>query len=119
MPTQVLELAERALVNLDSKALVSLYADKFVYEDTSAGLRIDTKEALSSYFERLFGLPEVKFSNVSFFSAGDRGAGQWTWEGRSRQSGAHFAVRGASLFKLREDTIEEEIVFYDPRPAYA
>lgn len=82
MPTHVLELAERALVNLDSKALVSLYADKFVFEDTSEGLRIETKEALSSYFERLFGLPEVKFSGVSFFSAGDRGAGQWTWEGR-------------------------------------
>jgi hypothetical protein len=119
MPTHVLELAEKALVALNSKQLASLYAADFVFEDTSAGLRIDTKPALIHYFDQLFALPEVKFSNVSFFSAGDRGAGQWTWEGRSRQSAARFAVRGASLFKLKGDTIVEEVIFYDPRPAQA
>ena len=119
MPTHVLELAEKALASMDSKALTSLYADRFLFEDTSAGIRIETKEALKGYFDRLFGLPEVKLSNVSFFSSEDRGAGQWTWEGRSSRSGTPFAVRGASLFKLAGDMIEAEVIFYDPRPADA
>ncbi len=119
MPTHVLELAEKGLVGLNSRTLASLYGDEFTFEDTSAGLRIQTKEALIDYFDRLFAMPEVKFSNVSFFNAGNRGAGQWTWEGRSSQSGTPFAVRGASLFTLTEDAITEEIIFYDPRPAHA
>lgn len=119
MPTSVLDLAEDALVALDSQGLVSLYASEFTFEDTSAGLRIDTKEALIDYFDQLFALPNVKFSNVSFFAAGDRGAGQWTWEGKSGQSGTPFAIRGASLFRLKGATIAEEILFYDPRPADA
>jgi hypothetical protein len=119
MSTSVLEAAEKALVALDTKALTPLYADPFAFEDTSAGLRITTLEALTDYFDQLFGFPDVKFSDVSFFRAGDRGAGQWTWEGKSRQSGTHFAIRGASLFRLQGATIAEEIIFYDPRPAYA
>ncbi|MDR7492537.1 MAG: nuclear transport factor 2 family protein [Armatimonadota bacterium] len=118
MSGTVLELAEKALVALDSIGLASLYADDFAFEDTSAGIRITTKDALIAYFDRLFAWPDVRFSNVSFFTAGDRGAGQWTWEGKS-QSGARFTIRGASLFRLKGATIAEEIVFYDPRPAYA
>ncbi|MDQ7850127.1 MAG: nuclear transport factor 2 family protein [Armatimonadota bacterium] len=119
MSTTVLELAEQALVALDSIGLASLYADDFAFEDTSAGVRITTKDALIDYFDQLFAWPDVKFSNVSFFTAGDRGAGQWTWEGKSTQSGTPFTIRGASLFKLKGSTIAEEIIFYDPRPAYA
>jgi hypothetical protein len=119
MESHVLEEAEKALVALDAAKLSSLYADAFAFEDTSLGLRIETKEALIEYFDQLFGLPGVKFSKVSFFTAGDKGAGQWIWEGRSRHSGAHFAIRGASLFRIRKDKIEEECIFYDPRPAYA
>ena len=119
MSTSVLESAEKALVALDTKGLTSLYADDFAFEDTSSALRIDTKDALIDYFDQLFALPGVKFSNVSFFTAGDRGAGQWTWEGKSRRSGTPFAIRGASLFRLKGTTIVEEIIFYDPRPAYA
>src|SRR3990170_8904151 len=100
MPSDVLRQAEKALVSLDADTLVSLYADQFVFEDTSSGTRISTREDLKAYFDRLFAMPDVKFSEVSFFSKGDRGAGQWTWGGRSRQSGEPFAVRGASLFKL-------------------
>ncbi len=118
MPRHVLKLAERALIGLSSRELASLYATDFAFEDTSVGLRIDTRAALIDYFDQLFAWPEVSFSNVSFFAAGDRGAGRWTWEGKSRLSGAHFAIRGASLFRLKGNTITEEIIFYDPRPAH-
>ncbi len=119
MSTSVLELAEKALVALDAKSLTSLYGEDFAFEDIPAGLRISTKEALADYFDQLFAWPDVKFSNVSFFTSGDRGAGQWTWEGRSRQSGTPFAIRGASIFRLKGGSIAEEIIFYDPRPAYS
>jgi len=119
MATSVLTLAEKALVNLDANALVSLYGHPFLFEDTSAAIRIDTKEELRAYFESLFQWPHVRFTNVSFFSIADRGAGQWTWLGRSRSSGTPFSVRGASLFKLAGQAIEEELIFYDPREAYA
>ena len=118
MPSEPLEQAEKALVALDAESLVSLYADGFLFEDTSTGDRIATKDDLKAYFERLFAMPNVSFSDVSFFRMGLRGAGQWTWGGTSRQTGVAFAVRGASLFKLAEDGIKEEVVFYDPRPAY-
>ena|SRR3972149_2964994 len=119
MPSDPLEQAEKALVALEAKSLVSLYADEFLFEDTSTGDRITTKGDLKTYFERLFTMPNVSFSDVSFFSMGTRGAGQWTWRGISRETGAAFTVRGASLFKLADDRIREEVIFYDPRPAFS
>ena len=119
MPSDVLQLAGKALAALDTQSLVSLYADEFLFEDTSSGARLTTKEELRAYFDTLFSLPNVSFSEVSFFRMRNMGAGRWTWGGTSRQSGAEFTVSGASLFKLDEDTIVEEAVFYDPRPAYS
>jgi len=119
MPSTVLERAERALTELDADTLVSLYADTFLFEDTSAGLRIETRQELKEYFDSLFAWPGVSFSDVRFFDMGERGAGQWTWRGTSRKSGALFATRGASLFRITGATIAEEIIFYDPRKAYA
>jgi ketosteroid isomerase-like protein len=119
MSTTVLEEAEEALVGLDAEKLVSLYADEFVFEDTSTKDRITAKDQLREYFDRLFSLPVVSFSNVSFFALGDRGAGAWTWSGRSRRSGADYSIQGASLFILGDDRIKEERIFYDPRDALA
>jgi hypothetical protein len=118
-PEDVLRRAEQALVGLDSEALVACYAPEFLFEDTASGDRITEKQELSAYFTRLFTLPNVSFSNVSFFSLGDRAAGQWVWSGTSLESGDQFAVRGASLFRLSMGGITEEVIFYDPRKAYA
>lgn len=115
----VLTQAERALVAMDAESLVSLYADDFLFEDTSTGERITEKDQLREYFQRLFSLSGVNFSRVRFFGCGDRAAGQWTWSGLSLQSGQEFSVRGASLFKLDGDQIKEEVIFYDPRSAYS
>jgi hypothetical protein len=107
------------LVALDSEALVACYAPEFLFEDTTSGYRITDKHELSAYFNRLFTLPSVSFSNVSYFSLGERAAGHWVWSGSSLESGDHFAVRGASLFRLGTGGITEEVIFYDPRKAYA
>ncbi len=115
---KILRQGEKALIKLDAEALVALYAPDFLFEDTASGNRMTNKSELRAYYDRLFSLPDVSFTDVSFFSMGEKAAGQWTWCGRS-QSGEKFAIRGASLFKLGEDGIREEILFYDPRSAGA
>jgi hypothetical protein len=116
---EILRHAEQALVGLDSETLVSCYAPDFLFEDTVSGDRISDKKDLRAYFDRVFSLPDVSFSDVSFYSLGERAAGQWVWSGSSLETGKKYAVRGASLFKLGKDGIKEEIIFYDPRTAYA
>jgi ketosteroid isomerase-like protein len=111
----VLSKAEQALEALDAEALVSLYADNFLFEDTSFSLRITDKAELRSYFDSLFSWPEVTFSNARYFGHGQRAAGEWTMGGLSRVSGEPFSIRGASLFKIEGGKITEEIIFYDPR----
>jgi hypothetical protein len=118
MESNVLIMAETALISLDSESLVSLYSKDFVFEDTSSGEILTDKEALRAYFDRLFSLPEVRFSDVTFFSCGDRGVGEWTWSGKSLQSGSDYAIRGVSIFVLGQNQIRSETIFYDPRSAY-
>ena len=114
----ILRQVEKALTGLNAEALTALYAPVFLLEDTASGIRISNKAELREYYDRLFSLPEVTFTEVSFFALGERAAGHWTWCGRT-QSGEEYAIRGASLFILGEDGIREEVLFYDPRPALA
>jgi steroid delta-isomerase-like uncharacterized protein len=118
MESKVLKEAAEALASLDAESLVSLYADDFVFEDTASGECITKKTDLRKYFDRLFSLPEVQFPDVRFFSCGDKGAGEWTWTGKSIRSGKDYSVRGASLFILGQGCILRETIFYDPRAAY-
>lgn len=117
MLAEVLGLAEVAIISLDAEALVALYSHDFVFEDTASGETITDKRTLREYFDRLFALPEVRFSDVRFFRCANLGAGEWTWSGKSSQSGQDYSIRGASLFVLVENKIKKETVFYDPRTA--
>ena len=112
----LLKKAAKALTNLDAEGLVGLYAAEFVLDDASSGKRITDKNELREYYDRLFAMPDVSFTEVDFFSLGESAAGQWTWGGVS-QSGEKYAIRGASIFKLGKDGVREEILFYDPRAA--
>lgn len=114
----ILRQGEKALRGLNAEALTALYAPEFLLEDTASGSQISNRAELREYYDRLFSLPEVSFTDVSFFGLGERAAGHWTWCGRT-QSREQYAIRGASLFILGEDGIREEILFYDPRPALA
>lgn len=111
----LLRQAEQALMELDAESIVALYSPDFIFEDIASGERITNKPVLRAYFDRLFALPDVSFTEVTFFSMGNRAAGRWTWSGSSLQSGDKYAIRGASLFKVGEGGIEEEMVYYDPR----
>jgi hypothetical protein len=112
-----LEAAGAALEALDAGTLVGLYVDGFVFEDVAAGETISTRDGLSGYFEALFSMPDVRFTDVVFFQCDSRGAGTWVWSG-TNQNGETFSVRGASIFALAEGGIQRETVFYDPRPAF-
>jgi ketosteroid isomerase-like protein len=106
------------LQGLDTEALVGSYADDFVFEDTAAGETITGRDELSGYFQVLFSIPDVAFSDITYFEAGDRAAAEWVWSG-TRPDGQPFAVRGASFFELSRVGIVREAVFYDPRPAFS
>ncbi|TEU01019.1 MAG: nuclear transport factor 2 family protein [Anaerolineales bacterium] len=118
MKSEVLKRAEEALEALDVDNLIAAYADDFLFEDTSLGERITSKTALKEYFERLFTLPGVRFSDVKFFPCGEKAWGTWTWSGKSIKAGKDYSIQGASLFVLGDDKIIEEKIFYDPRSAY-
>jgi steroid delta-isomerase-like uncharacterized protein len=114
---ELLNEARKALESLDAEGLVSRYADDFVFKDVSSGNVITSREKLLEYYQRLFAMPDVSFTDVSFFSCGDRAAGEWTWSGTKGDGGTRFSVKGASIFELREGRIASEMIFYDPRPA--
>lgn len=111
-----MDAAASALEALDAESLVGLYVHGFVFEDPAAGLAISTREELAAYFKALFSMPDVAFSEVTFFRCGNRAAGTWLWSGTNRR-GEPYSVRGASVFDLAEGGIRREVVFYDPRPA--
>ena len=111
-----LESAARALGALDASGLVDTYADEFVFEDIPGGRTITNKDDLIAYFEGLFSMPDVAFSEVDFYGCGQRGAGTWLWTGTDPH-GAPYAIRGASIFDLGVHGIRCEMIFYDPRPA--
>ena len=118
--SRILERGAEALTGLDAEALVALYADEFLFEDVASAMCITSRAELRAYYERLFSMPGVRFSDVSFFTCGEgRAAGQWTWSGKSNKSGQEFSIVGCSLFRLTEDRISEEKLFYNPRAAEA
>ena len=113
---QILRLGEMALTGLNAKDLIGLYAQDFSFIDIPSGKHITDRSELSSYYEGLFSMPGISFTEVRFFGVGEKAAGKWTWNGITK-SGKNFSIQGASIFILGEDGIKEETLFYDPRPA--
>ncbi len=109
-----LESAAEALEKLDVDALVAHYAVNFVFEDTAADVTITTREQLRRYYESLFSMPGVAFTDVFVF-AGDsgRGGGEWTWSGLG-EDGNPFSIKGASIFEVDDSGITRETIYYLP-----
>ncbi len=117
MTSDHLQRAAAALQALDADDLVGLYADPFRFEDPALGQVLTGRQELRAYFAALFGASGTKFSDVEFFSAGDRGAGRWTWSATNSSTGRRFAIRGASIFELGPEGITRETIYYDPTPS--
>ncbi len=117
MSTKVLQDAKEALEGLNTDKIIKIYADEFLFEDTSSKLSIKDRKALVKYFQRLFTMPQVSFTEIRIFEADRFAVIEWTWGGVSHNSGEPFRVRGASVIELSGGKVWRESIYYDPMPA--
>jgi steroid delta-isomerase-like uncharacterized protein len=117
MLTKPLLQAKKGLEELDIDQILDVYAEDAVFEDISDSQRITDRAQLRNYYEQLFSLPGVAFSDICIFDGQIFAAIEWTWSGRKRQTGKEYHVRGASVIELRDGKIIRESIYYDPRSA--
>ena len=117
MTAKILLDAKRALEDRNTEKIMEIYADKFLFEDTSSMQRITTRTSLRSYFDQLFNLPGVCFSDISVFEGNHFAVIEWTWSGLNLMNNTIFHVRGVSIMELSEGKISRESIYYDPRTA--
>ena len=116
MLTKALLEAKEALEELNIDKILSAYAENAVLEDISAGISIMDRAGLSAYFEKLFSLPGVAFSDIRLFDGKKFAAVEWVWSGLKRDTGESFRIRGASVIELMDGKIVRESIYYDPKP---
>jgi len=120
MKSPYLERAKHALQDLDADTIVSVYAEPFLFEDIPSDQKIVNIEDLRAYFQALFALPNVAFSDIKAYESEEFAVLEWTWSGTNRSSGEAYKVRGASVIELRNGRLARETIYYDPRlPATA
>ena len=117
MPAKALKEAKEALEGLDADRIVEVYSNEFLFEDSSSKAHITDRKELREYFQQLFALPGVSFSDIRIFEAESFAALEWTWSGVKGDSGEPYRVKGASVIELREGKISRETIYYDPKPA--
>ncbi|HEX7541195.1 MAG TPA: nuclear transport factor 2 family protein [Anaerolineales bacterium] len=115
MESLFLTRAKEALEHLDAETIVTAYDDPFVLDDVPSGETITDRKSLLAYFQVLFGLPNVAFTDVKGYEAEGFAVLEWTWSGTKRSSGEAFRVRGASVIEVRNGKIARETIYYDPR----
>jgi ketosteroid isomerase-like protein len=119
MVTPALQDAKEALESLDRGRILSVYRDTFLFEDPPSGERITERPALEAYFQSLFALPNIAFTDVNVLEAPTFAVIEWTWSGTSRSSGKRYQVKGASVVELKGGKIARETLYYDPRAAFS
>ena len=117
MTAKILLDAKRALEDRNTEKIMEIYADKFLFEDTSSMQRITTRTSLRSYFDQLFNLPGVCFSDIGIFEGNNFAAIEWTWNGLNLMSDNIYHVRGVSIMELSEGKVSRESIYYDPKTA--
>jgi len=113
MKSNTLLDAKQALEELDVNKLLNAYSEYAVFEDIPANLRHTDKTELRAYFEKLFSLPGVAFSDIRIFEGKEFAALEWVWSGLKPDTGKHFSIRGASVIEMRNGKIESESIYYD------
>jgi ketosteroid isomerase-like protein len=114
MVAKILLKAKAALEELNLEKILAAYAENAVFEDVSAGERLTDKASFRAYFEQLFSLPGVAFSDISILDGKHFAVLEWTWSGLKRQSKERYEVRGASVIEIRQGKIVRECIYYDP-----
>jgi hypothetical protein len=119
MTAKILIVAKRALEGLYIEKILEIYADKFLFEDTSSMQSITTRTSLRTYYNQLFNLPGVCFSDIGIFESDHFAAIEWTWSGLNLLNDNIYHVRGVSIMELSEGKVSRESIYYDPKTAFS
>jgi ketosteroid isomerase-like protein len=115
MTMEILEAFGDALNRRDLDAAMSFFAEDGSYQ-ASAGPELDGRDfrgrdavraGLAGFLARF---PDGRYEDVSFFVAGERGFGEWTFVGTS-VDGAAVRIRGCDLYEFVGDKIKRKNAF--------
>jgi ketosteroid isomerase-like protein len=115
MTVEILEAFGRALNRRDLDEAMSYFAADGSYQ-ASAGPELDGRSFVGTDAVRagleafLARVPDGRYEDVSFFVAGDRGFGEWTFVGTTVE-GAHLRIRGCDLYEFSGDKIKRKNAF--------
>jgi ketosteroid isomerase-like protein len=116
MGSAALRDAKTGLEALDPDKILAAYHDSFLFEDPPSSKSIADRAALRSYFEALFALPDVAFTDITVHEGETFAVIEWTWSGNGPSTRVPYEVRGASVLELEDGKITRETLYYDPRP---
>ena len=119
MTAKVLLDGKEALEGLNADKMIECYADEFLYEALSSNDRITDRDSLKKYYQQLFSLPQVSFSDFKILDAEHFAVSEWTWSGVSPITGKQYRVRGASIIELSDGKVIRERQYYDPKPFWS
>jgi steroid delta-isomerase-like uncharacterized protein len=106
----------------DPERLLALFADDAMYEEVAGGLVFRGKEEIGGYIQtNLTGFPDVTVTLHTGFSVGDWAAAEWVYAGTftgpfpglPEPTGNTFALRGATIYELRDGKIVRNSDYYD------
>ncbi len=81
--------------------------------------RFTDRASLKNYYQQLFSLPEVSFSDFKILESEHFAVSEWTWSGVSPITGKQYRVRGASIIELSYGKVIRERQYYDPKPFWS
>ncbi len=116
MTSKVLLDGKEGLEGLNADKMTELYANDFLFEASSSNDWITDRASLRNYFQQLFSLPEVRFSDFKILESDHFATIEWNWSGVSPITGKPYQVRGVSVIELTGGKISRESLYYDPKP---
>ena len=119
MTAKVLLDGKEGLERLNSDKMTKCYANHFLFEDPSSKEQITDRASLMQYYQQLFSLPEVRFSDFKILEAELFATIEWTWSGVSPITGKPYRVSGVSVIELTDGKISRESLYYDPKPFWS
>jgi ketosteroid isomerase-like protein len=113
--TGILEAFGEALNRRDLDLAMSYFTDDCCYQASAGpelegrtfGGRAAVRAGLEDFLARY---PDGRFEDVDFFVVGDRGFGEWTFVGTSRE-GQSVRIRGCDLYELASGKIRRKNAF--------
>jgi len=115
MTVAILDAFGDALNRHDLAAAMSFFADDASYQPSAGpdpeGSGYQGRDAVRAGLEAFLAhFPDGRYEDVSFFVAGDRGFGEWTFVGTSADGDA-VRIRGCDLYEFAGDTIKRKNAF--------